>query len=104
MPSITGFEASGPILPSPRTALPLETTATRFLPRSQFAGPVRILDDRLAGRRHARRIGEREIALVAERLGRLDLEFPGLGMRVIDQCCGFEIVGNVAGHGLRLSR
>ena len=30
LPSMTGFEASGPILPSPSTAVPLETTATRL--------------------------------------------------------------------------
>ncbi len=29
-PSITGLEASGPISPRPRTAVPLEITATRF--------------------------------------------------------------------------
>jgi hypothetical protein len=32
-PSITGLEASAPMLPSPSTAVPLETTATR-LPRA----------------------------------------------------------------------
>ena len=30
LPSITGLEASPPMLPSPRTAVPLETTATRL--------------------------------------------------------------------------
>ena len=29
-PSITGFDASGPILPKPRTAVPFEITATKF--------------------------------------------------------------------------
>ena len=29
-PSITGFDASGPILPSPRTAVPLLITPTKF--------------------------------------------------------------------------
>ena len=29
-PSITGLEASGPISPRPRTAVPFEITATRF--------------------------------------------------------------------------
>ena len=29
-PSITGFEASGPISPSPKTAVPLVITATKF--------------------------------------------------------------------------
>jgi len=30
LPSMTGLEASGPILPRPSTAVPLETTATRL--------------------------------------------------------------------------
>ena len=30
LPSITGFEASAPMVPSPRTAVPLVITATRF--------------------------------------------------------------------------
>jgi hypothetical protein len=30
LPSMTGFEASAPMLPSPSTAEPLETTATRL--------------------------------------------------------------------------
>ena len=30
LPSITGFDASGPISPSPNTAVPLEITATRL--------------------------------------------------------------------------
>ena len=29
-PSITGLEASGPIFPKPKTAVPLEITATKF--------------------------------------------------------------------------
>ena len=29
-PSITGFEASAPLLPKPSMAVPLETTATKF--------------------------------------------------------------------------
>ena len=32
LPSMTGFAAAAPMLPSPRTAVPLEMTATR-LPR-----------------------------------------------------------------------
>ena len=35
LPSITGFPASGPMLPSPRTAVPFDTTATR-LPRAVY--------------------------------------------------------------------
>ena len=34
-PSITGFAARGPMFPSPSTAVPLETTATRF-PRAVY--------------------------------------------------------------------
>ena len=30
-PSITGFEASAPMSPRPKTAVPFEITATRFL-------------------------------------------------------------------------
>ena len=30
LPSITGFEASGPIAPRPSTAVPFDSTATRF--------------------------------------------------------------------------
>ena len=30
LPSITGFEATAPILPSPRTAVPFDIIATRF--------------------------------------------------------------------------
>ena len=30
LPSITGLPASGPMAPSPRTAVPFEITATRF--------------------------------------------------------------------------
>ena len=30
LPSITGFEASGPISPSPKTAVPFVITATKF--------------------------------------------------------------------------
>jgi hypothetical protein len=35
LPSITGFDASAPILPRPSTAEPLDTTATR-LPRAVY--------------------------------------------------------------------
>ncbi len=36
LPSITGLEASAPMFPRPRTAVPLEITATR-LPRDVYA-------------------------------------------------------------------
>ena len=38
LPSITGFAASGPMLPRPSTAVPLDTTATRLpLPVKRYA-------------------------------------------------------------------
>ncbi len=30
LPSITGFEANGPIFPNPKTAVPFEITATKL--------------------------------------------------------------------------
>jgi hypothetical protein len=45
----------------------------------------RIGDDRLAGGGDARRIGEREVALVAQRLGGLDLQLSGSRKAVIDE-------------------
>ena len=45
LPSITGFDASAPILPSPRTAVPFDTTPTRLprvVYRAAFAGSALI--------------------------------------------------------------
>ena len=39
LPSMTGLDANGPILPKPRTAVPLLTTATR-LPRAVYRAAV----------------------------------------------------------------
>ena len=41
LPSITGFDASGPMSPSPSTAVPLEITATRL--------PLLVYFDALSG-------------------------------------------------------
>ena len=49
----------------------------------EVARRVRILDDRLAGGRDARRIGQREIALRRHALGRLDRELSGPRVAVI---------------------
>ena len=91
LPSITGLEASGPISPRPSTAVPLEMTATRLARAVRSAASRGIGDDRLAGRGDAGRIGEREVALVGERLGRLDLELSGPRQAVIDQRPGAQI-------------
>ena len=47
----------------------------------EIGGLGRIGGDRLAGEGDAGRIGERQIALIAERLGRLDLQLAGRGSR-----------------------
>ena len=52
-----------------------------------------ISDDLFAGRGHARRIGQREIALVGERLGGLDFELAGTRVAVEGQRGGAEILG-----------
>ena len=39
LPSMTGLEASAPMLPRPRTAVPFDTTATR-LPRAVYSAAV----------------------------------------------------------------
>jgi len=68
------------------------------LPRGQLRGLGGIVDDRLAGGGDAGRIGQREVALVAERLGRLDLDLTGARQAVIDERAGAEIGGQVALH------
>ncbi len=69
-----------------------------ILADGEIGGLGRIGGDRLAGEGDAGRIGEREIALIAERLGRGDLQLarPRLAMEV--QRVGFEIGGVFAGH------
>ena len=84
--------------PSPSTAVPFETTATR-LPRAVSSAACRVGDDRLAGGGDARRIGERQVALVAERLGRLDLELSRPRQAVIDQRARAQIVGQIRCQG-----
>ena len=70
LPSITGLEASAPIAPRPSTAVPLVTTATR-LPRLVTSAAVgRVGGDQLAGGGDAGRVGERQVALGRQRLGR----------------------------------
>ena len=62
-----------------------------------------IVDDRLAGGGDAGRIGQRQVALVAERLGRLDLELTGPGLAVIDERARAQIVRESAFHSARSS-
>ena len=61
-------------------------------PRGEFGSLGWIGNDRLAGGRDARRVGERQITLVAERLGRLNLQLSRLRRAVIDERTGAQIV------------
>ena len=59
----------------------------------------RVRHDGLAGGRHARRIGQRQVALVRQRLDRLDLELSGARFAVIDERVALEFVRGT-GHSL----
>ena len=67
--------------------------------RSELAGAGGILDDRLAGIGHARRIGQRQVALGQHRLGRRDLDLAGRGQPVVFQRGLLEIVVRHCGNG-----
>ena len=58
LPSITGFEASGPMLPRPSTARAVGDHRDQVGARGEFGAGRRIGDDGLAGRGDARRIGQ----------------------------------------------
>jgi hypothetical protein len=59
--------------------------------RGQLAGLARILHDRLAGRRHPRRIGERQVPLGGHRLDRPDRDLPGARNAVVAQRLAAQI-------------
>ena len=82
---MTGLPASAPISPSPSTAVPLVTTATRLPLRRVLVRVVRILLDLQARLRHSRRVGQAQIALAPAWLRRCDLNFPRLRIAVIIQ-------------------
>ena len=60
-----------------------------------FRDQRRIGGNRLGNGANARRIGQRHVALVAERLGRPDLQFPGLRLGMVEQRARLQ----VARHG-----
>ena len=72
LPSITGLPASGPMLPSPSTAVPLVTTADQVALGGVLVRQARIALDREAGNRDARRVGQAQIALGEAGLGGAD--------------------------------
>ena len=57
--------------------------------------------NRLAGGCHAGRIGQRQVALVAEGLGRLDLELSGAWVLMVEHRSRFQILRDVVRHPRR---
>ena len=97
LPSITGFEANGPMLPSPSTAVPLVSTATRFcriVISSAFAGSSLMARQAASD---ARGIGKRQVALRCQWLGGLDLEFAGSWKAMVVERGVGELVGDRIG-------
>jgi hypothetical protein len=84
---MTGFDASAPMLPSPRTADP---DRDKVLPGRQGRCFQGVVHDGIAGRGNARRIGQRQIALIAQRFGRRDRQLSRLRMAVVMQRHLFE--------------
>ena len=82
LPSMTGLPASAPISPSPSTAVPFVTTATR-LPLAVYLNASPVLLDFQAGNSDSRCVGEAEIALRTARLGRGNFNFPWAAAQVI---------------------
>ena len=94
LPSITGLPASAPMLPSPSTAVPLVTTATRLplaVYRYASSGFFADLQARLGD---AGRVGERQVALVVQRLGRDYGDFAwAAGAMVVESVFAFHQSG-----------
>ena len=98
MPSITGLPASGPILPRPSTAVPLVMTATRLARMVRSAALAGSASIAMQARGDAGRIGQREVALGGQGLGRLDFQLSRPGLAVILQRGSREVRGNGIGH------
>ena len=98
LPSITGLDGQRADIAEAEHGGAVGDHGDEVLPRGQLGGLRRIGGDRLAGGGDARRIGEREVVLVAERLGRLDFELSGLAAAVIDERLVAQVVGQVGHH------
>ena len=88
LPSITGIAASGPMSPSPSTAVPSLTTATVFCLIVRFQARRRILGDRAADPRDAGGVGHREVvARLQRRLGATSILPPRWSRNVRSETC-----------------
>ena len=83
LPSMTGLPAMAPMLPSPSTAVPLVTTRDEVALGGVLVGEVRVALDLEARLGDARRVGERQVPLVGERLGRNDRDLSRPSLRVV---------------------
>jgi hypothetical protein len=83
LPSITGLAASGPMSPRPSTAVPLVMTPTRLPREVNSCRQRRVGLDVQARVGHAGRIGQRQVALVRQRLGRRDRDLAACRAAVV---------------------
>jgi hypothetical protein len=75
-------------------------TPTR-LPREVYLKARRVLDDLLAGRGHAGRVGQRQVVLVDHLLGRRDGDLAGNGKLVVLEGGTAQFCALVFGRGSR---
>ena len=75
---MTGLPAKAPMLPSPKTAVPLVMTAYQIAFARIFIGVERIFHDFEARLRHAGRVGQRKVVLRSEGFGGYYRYFAGL--------------------------
>ena len=85
LPSITGFDASAPILPRPSTAGPVRDHGDPVATPRVERRVGRVSVDLHARLGHARRIGQAQVARRRHRLGDADRELSGRVRRVIGQ-------------------
>ena len=76
LPSITGLQASAPMLPRPEHRGAVRDHRDQVAARGVVARGIGVGVDLLAGGGDAGRIGQREVALGRHALGRLDRELP----------------------------
>ena len=93
LPSITGFDAERSDIAEAEHGGAVGDDGDEIGARGQRGRFRRIFGDRRAGGRNARRIGQRKVALVGERLGRLNLELSRPRQPVIGERRGLEIFG-----------